>query len=579
MQRVAILLLGLLPGLAAAQTVGPPLVGTTSTVNDGPGDQTDPHVSGGRVAYTSELNGVSEIRYHDLVTTTDLSIPTNGGFDFLSDISGTRIVYTHVTDKSAIHVFDTATNGPSVELDPQPNADRRNAAIGHQTVAWQDFGLSQTGFDSEVVTYNLNTSQVTRLTNDALLDRTPAVSADGNVVVWSKCQINGTQCDVWQATSMGGLWTPVQLTGVAGDDTLPDTNGEVVVYGSTRAVAGATERDIFWQPVGGGIEQQLEMAGRQQNPNIAKNLIAFESRDDTAATPNWDIWLYDLSTETLYQLTNTPTDETLNDISVAEDGLARVVWTVLENGSRNVYAFSFRLQEPCVEDPSPGSCAAPGNRALLASATLVRQHGWPEWATKTFASEPGEGLLCIDNGFESAPRATSGVITVNFDEVIGPSSLKHSVASIEREIELKSANKLLAVIAGQPGSSYRVQVYGPVRNSCPAPDDELEVCPGDGHNHRWLYHRVRAKLKQALRKALDEAAEKNSMEGGAHPQDPGTNAHDDDAPPPANDPDEPKVGCSSLGGGMSFAALMLVGMFLLLQRSRAPVKVHLRRRR
>ena len=119
-----------MPFLAWGQvTNGPPITGTTSTVNDGPGDQTDPHVSGDWIAYTSEVNGTSEIRYHNLADTTDAAIASNGGLDFLSDISGSTLVFTHVTSQSAIELLDVSQGGAPVELDPQPGSNRRALLI------------------------------------------------------------------------------------------------------------------------------------------------------------------------------------------------------------------------------------------------------------------------------------------------------------------------------------------------------------------------------------------------------------------------------------------------------------------
>ena len=111
---------------ALATTTGttPPL--STVTVNNGPGDQSDPHLSGSLVTYTSAVSGDSEVRYHDLADATDTAIPTNGGLDFLPDVSGSTIVYTHLSSSgSAISAYDTATAGPPTELDPQPASNRR----------------------------------------------------------------------------------------------------------------------------------------------------------------------------------------------------------------------------------------------------------------------------------------------------------------------------------------------------------------------------------------------------------------------------------------------------------------------
>jgi hypothetical protein len=104
----AVLALAALPGSAAGVTIGtlPPV--TTQVVNNGPGNQTDPHVSGDVVSYTSEVGGTTstEIRHHNLATSTDAAIPGapfGFGFlgDFLSEVSGSRIVFTRVTAEKA----------------------------------------------------------------------------------------------------------------------------------------------------------------------------------------------------------------------------------------------------------------------------------------------------------------------------------------------------------------------------------------------------------------------------------------------------------------------------------------------
>ena len=100
----AFVAVAVLPVSALAQTYGPPLVGQVVPVNTGPGDQTDPHVSGGLVAYTSEEAGFSQIRYHDLLSGSDESI-SNQGFDFLSDVSGSLIVFTNQHQNQASGVL------------------------------------------------------------------------------------------------------------------------------------------------------------------------------------------------------------------------------------------------------------------------------------------------------------------------------------------------------------------------------------------------------------------------------------------------------------------------------------------
>jgi hypothetical protein len=80
----------------------------------------------------------------------------------------------------------------------------------------------------------------------------------------------------------------------------------------------------------GGSETELQLAGDQQNPSISSGVIAFESHPGTS----WDLYVYIISSNTLLQVTNTPsTDEVLNDVTVLGNGDIRVVWAAAPVGT------------------------------------------------------------------------------------------------------------------------------------------------------------------------------------------------------------------------------------------------------
>ena len=137
----------------------------------------------------------------------------------------------------------------------------------------------------------------------------------------------------------GTEWVTSPVTTSAVNARLPDTNGTVVTYQD----APDGDLDIFWRTVAGGAEQRLALPGLQRNPSISGNLISFEGQDATSG--NFDLFVYDLTTDTLYRITETPgTSEQLNDISVTADGLVRIVWSALgPNGDFDVFAATFRL--------------------------------------------------------------------------------------------------------------------------------------------------------------------------------------------------------------------------------------------
>jgi hypothetical protein len=85
----------------ALQTTVPMLQGTFQVVNNGPGDQTDPHLDCDRVSYTNDnFFGLLSIHYFDFATNADHAIPGNGNqYDI------------YIYDLSTAHLY-RATNTP-----------------------------------------------------------------------------------------------------------------------------------------------------------------------------------------------------------------------------------------------------------------------------------------------------------------------------------------------------------------------------------------------------------------------------------------------------------------------------------
>jgi len=323
----------------------PMLTGTFAAVNNGPSDQTNPHVDCNRVSYTNDdFQGSSTIHYFDFSTGMDNVIPGNG-LDRLSDLSGTRIAFSELSPSLGVDqivLFDTATQTRTVLSGPWCS----NPALGGNVIAFEDRKSFFTN-PGEIDVYAPGINSVNQLTNDALFDKGPAVSATGNTIVWEKCQTASTGCDIYVGfqVSPGGFATGL-LTGAAGEDHRPDTNDEIVVYTSTRG----GETDIYYQPLSNAPEVQIAIPGDQRDVRISGNLIVFESQTATG----YDVFVYDLSSGRLYQVTNTPgVDETLSDISVC-NGVGRIVYAVAGGfGDFDVYAFTFQVPssvQPDVND-------------------------------------------------------------------------------------------------------------------------------------------------------------------------------------------------------------------------------------
>jgi Thrombospondin type 3 repeat len=351
--------------------------GSLVAVNNGTGDQTEPHVSGNLVAYTDKDYFVagSRIHYFDLGTGIDHVVPAGAteDSDDLSDVGDGRIVFsrTRASDlKTAAMLFDVAS-GTLRELDPVAAGtpmNRFGTVIGGGTVAYQEL---QAG-NGDIFAYDLATATATNLSQsfDPLPDGNPAVAPAGDVVVWERCV--GSNCDIYRSVRTGGAWgAPTLVAATPANEGNPDTDGATVVYDSERA--SATAQDIYFQPVAGGPETQLSQTGDQQNPSISRGVVAFES-----FSSKWDIYVYVIATNTLYRVTDTPTaDEVLNDLTVLPSGAVRVVWAATDPSSccdHDIYARTFTV--PLTPDTDgDGIPDASDNCPLVANPTQADKDG------------------------------------------------------------------------------------------------------------------------------------------------------------------------------------------------------------
>ncbi len=327
------------------ETAGAPfLPGTFQIINNGPGTQTDPHVHCGIASYTSAVSQEDNtVHYQNLSTGADNIIPGNE-LDLFSDISGSHIVFTEIdfTDERVV-IFDTLsqirTVVPRFEW-THPAVGRAKPSIGGNLVAFQvpDFSISWN--TNEIGLYDLSSGTLTQLTNDSLNNQNVSVSPNGDALVWQKCQLNDSGCDIYAALQTSpGVFTMRALSSMEVVDGSPDTNGELAVYILNKN----SENDVYYQPLVDGAEVRLSIPGEQRHATISGNLIAFESEVQTG----YEIFVYDIATSNLFQVTSTPRtwdfrgDESFSEINVC-NGVGHIVYSLPGDGGLDAYAFTFQ---------------------------------------------------------------------------------------------------------------------------------------------------------------------------------------------------------------------------------------------
>ena len=139
------------------ETAGAPfLQGTTQAVHAEPGNETNPHVDCDIVTYTWDDLGRSTVHYQNLSTGVDTEIPGNE-VDLLSDISGSGVAYTEVTNSGdTVRIFDTISQTTTVV----PGFGLTNPSIGGNLVAFEDVGSSIPG-GRDIDVYDLSSGIVT----------------------------------------------------------------------------------------------------------------------------------------------------------------------------------------------------------------------------------------------------------------------------------------------------------------------------------------------------------------------------------------------------------------------------------
>lgn len=310
-------------------------------IDNGPGDQDDPHVAASSfgnnvyVSYSSEIFGGSNVlfaRSSDGGTsfnTPHISLSKNG-FSYLSYVVAVNgndvyVVWTNVTAAGSHIYLAKSTDGGVMfgspvqvdHIDHGGEARLPRAAVSGNNVyvVWQDF-THPSSLDQEIFAAvskdggNTFSSPVDISNTVGTLSKSPSIAASGNneYVVWDDCNPNGTNCKIlYNKSNDGGVTfaTPVTLTDP--ESALPDISvqGSIVyiVYGrefltsqnvqdrdiflikGTDTSTGAT---IFGNPF--DLSNDLHVDNNPRIDTSGSNVVVqWEDRDSTAQVPHFDV--------------------------------------------------------------------------------------------------------------------------------------------------------------------------------------------------------------------------------------------------------------------------------------------------
>src|SRR5262245_47238168 len=221
-------------------TTVPALTGTFQFINNGSGMWISPHVDCNVASYA----GGDSIHYFDFATNTDHALPPGGRAELFSDVSGSQIAFAMIFGQlgydSEVFIYDTVSQTYTFT----GNTGTTRPSIGGTLVAFED------QVSNQIFIYDQSTGTTTQLTNDAVWNTNPRVSPSGNAVVWEKWRPDGTGFAIYSAVKTGPGTFQTTLLNEAGENRVPATNGTLAVYVSDKS----GENDIYYQPVGGGVE-------------------------------------------------------------------------------------------------------------------------------------------------------------------------------------------------------------------------------------------------------------------------------------------------------------------------------------
>ncbi len=195
--------------------------------------------------------------------------------------------------------------------------------------------------DSDIGGYLLPRSFFFHQSLDPAPDTNPIMSQAGNALLYQNCQSAGVGC-FFQGflVFQPGEIPLITIPDCPGASQYDVNNDYVLAYTSNKD----GDTDIYIQRMAGITpEIRLLISGEQRDVSISGNLVAFESPVQLGNAVEYDIFVYDISTSKLYQVTNTPVDERLRDISVKND-FARIVYSApSESTNSDIYMYKFPL--------------------------------------------------------------------------------------------------------------------------------------------------------------------------------------------------------------------------------------------
>jgi len=328
-----------------------------------PADQSEPEIDGGRIVWQDNRNGNWDIYMLSDAPPLSLEtqITTNTSNQQYPVIHGDRIVYAD--DRNGnwdIYLYDLGTRTETRITNN--TADQRFPAIYGNRIIWQD---SRDGH-LEIYLHDLGTHAETRITNSI---NSQSAAIYGDQIVYQKT-VKDSLGYYHQNICMFDLagWREKLISESAYGESYPDIYNNQIVWADDffDFVALNTYTYILlygpqtpWY--GTQITSQYQ---HRRDPDIytdafGKYIVYQGNSNYYSNTGDWDIYLYNLDTQTETRVTN----NTANQFRPMVYG-GRIVWQDYRNGNWDIYmakiSYSNPDAPPAPGTPGPGSAPDAG---------------------------------------------------------------------------------------------------------------------------------------------------------------------------------------------------------------------------
>lgn len=414
---------------APAQAAGT-ITGKEVPIAVGPGDQSDPAISGPIISYTDVSSGTADVYFYDERTKTTHPGATGPGDQEFSSVSGNLIAYTEYAGLAPAEVWTyDITTGVATNISNRPDSDQLKPAISSQLIAWED---KRQGLP-HIFVYILS-SGVTQQISGGGPQSDPAAS--GGRVVYTD-ESTGSQVKVWDLAT-GTTTVFGALTGQ------PDIDGENVAYVD---MSGANW-DVVVHNLTSGAETRLTLPGTGGGyPKISGEFVAFEDWSSGAS----HIVLWHWTGGELHYFSPLTSIQTLAAISGN-----RIVYTDNRNGNLDIYAYDFTFTYPPPPPPPPPLVGCANPIGALADYWVVRRvRGLPAIGTAYFSSTVAQNVkVCI-----TGTDVTAGWVVLNLHVDATPADFGPGTVYFERpDFVHKGLNASAAALVGRIGASIHVRI-------------------------------------------------------------------------------------------------------------------------